>query len=123
MAAIRKIKAERNGDIIIPTELARLAGVMPNMEVHIVIKDKGTIELMSEYTELKQAATLQEMLDILERQGDIKLHKPQKNKRVLTQQQRQRMRQQLNESLRDKSLPVEEIIEKERQERDDLLRL
>jgi hypothetical protein len=33
------------------------------------------------------------------------------------------MRQQLNESLRDKSLPVEEIIEKERQERDDLLRL
>jgi hypothetical protein len=123
MAAVGKIKTEQNGAIIIPTELARLAGVMPNMEVHIVIKDKGTIELMSEYTELKQAATLQEVLELLERQGKIKFHKPKKNKRVLTEQQRQRMRQQLNESLRDKSLPVEEIIEKERQERDDLLRL
>ena len=122
MAAVRKIKAEPNGNIIIPTELARLAGVMPNMEMHVVVKNEGKIELIKD-TELKHAATLQEMLDILERRDEIKLHKPRKSKRVLTEQQRQMMRQKLNESLRGKSLPVEEIIEKERQERDDLLRL
>ena len=114
MAEVRKIKAEQNGDIIISTELARLAGVMPNMEAHVVIKDEGKIELMSEDIELKQAATLQEVLDILERRGEIKFHKPQKSKRVLTEQQRQMMRQKLNESLRGKFLPVEEIIEKGR---------
>jgi hypothetical protein len=59
------------------------------------------------------------MLDILERRGEIKLHKPQKSKRVLTEQQRQMMHREFNESLQNKSLPLEEIIEKERQERDD----
>jgi hypothetical protein len=58
MAAVGKIKTEQNGAIIIPTELARLAGVMPNMEVQVVIKDEGKIELIYEDSELKQAATL-----------------------------------------------------------------
>ncbi len=73
MAAVRKIKAEPNGNIIIPTELARLAGVMPNMEMHVVVKNEGKIELIKD-TELKHAATLQEMLDILGNRGEIKLY-------------------------------------------------
>jgi len=121
MAAVRKIKAERNGDIIIPTELARLAGVMPNMEVHIVIKDKGTIELMSEYTELKQAATLQEMLDILEKRGEIKLYKC--NNPEYFPAPTQEEISEFEKSVSGRIIPLEEIIQQEREERDEGIRL
>jgi hypothetical protein len=69
--------------------------------------------LIFEDAELKRASTLQEMLDVLERRGEIKLHKPQKSKRVLTEQQRRMMRLELNESMRGKSLLVKKIIEKD----------
>lgn len=121
MAAVRKIKAEQNGDIIISTELARLAGVMPNMEAHVVIKDEGKIELISEDAELKQDATIQEMLDILGNRGEIKLYKCSNPEDFPAPTQEEI--NEFEESVRWRIIPLEEMIQQEREERDEAIRL
>ena len=119
MTEVRKIKVEPNGDIIIPTDLARLAGVAPDMEVQVMVKDKGKIELIPDYAELKQATEIQKVLDILEEKGDIKLYKCSNPKDFPAPAQEEI--KNFEESLRCRTIPLEEMIQKEREERDEAI--
>jgi len=118
-----KLKTRENGDLIIPGELMNQVGLAPQTEVDAHIDEKCLrIEFLPVEEELKRAKTIDEIMDILERRGIIRFHKPNYQSK-LTPEEAEEMHRQLNKSLKGKSLPIEEIIERERQERDDMVRL
>ncbi|MFQ6044039.1 MAG: hypothetical protein ACE5PV_24560, partial [Candidatus Poribacteria bacterium] len=89
---------------------------------------EGKIELMSEDIELKQAATwftpvnsssLQEILDVLEKRGEIKLYKCNNPEDFPAPTQEEI--KEFEESVSGRIIPLEEIIQQAREERDEAI--
>jgi len=120
---VMKLKTGENGELVIPAELTRQAGLAPRTEVNTHIDNKCLrIEFVPAEEELRSAKTMDEIMEILERRGLIRFHKTNYQSK-LTQEEAEEIHRRLNESLKGKSLPIEEIIEQERKERDDMVRL
>ena len=122
---LTRIKTEPNGDLRIPAELIRRVGLKAEMEVEVAVEEVGQakIEVRPGSWEQDQAATLEGLLNLLEQRGELRFHRLEVCRPVLSEPMREAMRQKLNTSLHGCSLPIEEIIESARQERDDMLRL
>jgi len=118
-----KLKTGENGDLVIPAELMRQVGLAPQAEVKAHLDDKCLrIEFAPVEGELRSAKTMDEIMEILERWDVIRFHKTNYQSK-LTPEEAEEIHRQLNESLKGKSLPIEDIIERERKARDDMVRL
>lgn len=106
------IKASQSGDIVIPAEIVQRIGIKKDEE--------GELRMMGDVLILHkkgEAFDVNEALNILVAEGDIELAEVTFNEE---EPEDVPTLEELHRVLADVSVPIEEIIKKEREKRDDI---